>query len=90
MYSVGNIVHNHAKSLYGYIVTSLIMVIILKCVELWNHYVVLQELTVCWSIILQKQTHRKIRFVVTRGGLARHGELDEGSEKLQTSMYKDK
>ena len=42
MYSVGNIVHNYAKSLYGYIVTSLIMVIILKCVELWNHYVVLQ------------------------------------------------
>ena len=44
----------------------------------------------CRSIILQKQTHRKIRFAVTRGGVAGHGELDEGSEKLRTSRYKDK
>ena len=50
------------------------MVIILKCIEISNHYVVYQELTECYRlIILQKQTDQKlieeeIRFVVTRGG----------------------
>ena len=40
------------------IVTRLIMVIILKCTEILNHYVVYQELTQCCrSIILQKQTY---------------------------------
>lgn len=36
----------------------------------------------------QKQTRRKIQVVVTRDGVAGHGELDEGSEKLQASRYK--
>ena len=54
---------------------------------------ILHDLTHMWTNVKQNQnpqTHRKIRFVVTRGRVARHGELDEGSEKLQTSRYKDK
>ena len=52
--------------------TRLILVIILKCVEISNHYIVYQKLTQCCrSIILQKQTNnlieKEVRFVVTRG-----------------------
>ena len=39
-------------------VTRLIMVIILKCIEIFNHYVVYQELTMCCrSSMPQKQTN---------------------------------
>ena len=40
MYSVGNLVNNYVKSLTGDIITRLIMVIILKFIEMPNHYVV--------------------------------------------------
>ena len=41
-------------------VTRLIVVIILKYIEILNHYVIYPELTECCvSIIFQKQTHRK-------------------------------
>ena len=40
MYSVENIVNNYVISLYGDTVTRLIVVIILKCTEISNHYVV--------------------------------------------------
>ena len=46
MYSVGNIVNNTIMPLYGDgLVIRLIVVIILKCIEILNHYVVHQELT---------------------------------------------
>ena len=37
MYSAGNIVDNPVIHLYGGIVTRLIVVIILKCIEILNH-----------------------------------------------------
>ena len=58
MYSMGNIVNNYVIALYGDMVTKLIVMIILKCIEISNHYVVKQELTQCYKpIILQKQTN---------------------------------
>ena len=64
--------------------------IILKCIEISNHHVVHQELTRCWPTIFQKQTHSEkvIRFVVTRGEEQEEGEMNEGSQKVQTSSYK--
>ena len=68
------------------------MVIILKCKEILNHYAVYQELTQCSrSIIFKKKNkliEKKMRIVVTRGGGWREEELDEGSQKVQTSSYK--
>ena len=43
MYSVGNIVKNYILSPYSDI--NRLTVIILKCIEISNHYVVYQELT---------------------------------------------
>ena len=40
------------------------------------------------SIILQKQTGKEIRFVVTRGRAWRVVELNENSQKVQISSYK--
>ena len=40
MYSMGNIVNNYVIALYGDMVTKLIVMIILKCIEISNHYVV--------------------------------------------------
>ena len=73
MYSVGNIVNNYVISLYGDNGTSLNMVIILKCREILNHYVVYPELTqYCQSITFQKQTNKpiekEIRFMFNREG----------------------
>ena len=45
MYRVGNIVNNYITFLYGDIITRLIVEIILKRMEILNHYVVYQELT---------------------------------------------
>ena len=46
MYSVGNTVNNYAISLYGgQMVTRLIMMIVLKYIEISNHYIAHQELT---------------------------------------------
>ena len=58
--------------------TRFIAVIVLKCTEISNHYVVDQELTQrCSSIILQKQTNKligkEITFVVSREGEGRGG-----------------
>ena len=44
MYSVGNIINNYVISLYDNTMTRLIMVIILKRVEISNHFVVQWEL----------------------------------------------
>ena len=38
MYSVGEIVSNYVISLYGDMITRFIVVIILKCIEMSNHY----------------------------------------------------
>ena len=44
------------------------MMIILKCIEISNHYIVYQELTKCCrSIILQKQTNKHINKDRKRG-----------------------
>ena len=45
VYSVGNIVDNNVITLYSDRGQLDIMVIILKCMEIWNHYIVYQELT---------------------------------------------
>ena len=72
-------------------VTTLIVEIILKPIEILSNYVIHWELRKSYkSIILQKLTHRKkeIRFVVTRGEEYGEGKWDEGSQKVQTSSYK--
>ena len=63
-----NTVNRNAVSLYHdgnhtiNMVTWLIMVIILKCIEISNHYVVHQELKQCCrSIILQKRTNKSLK-----------------------------
>lgn len=62
------------------------MVIIFKCKEILNHYVVLQELPkFCRSITLQNQTITEKRLdlwlpEVEAGG----GGIGEGSQKVQT------
>ena len=68
--------------------TRFIMVIILKCIQILNPYVVQHELTQCCrSIILQKQTkEKKVRFVVARG--RRLLRSYEGCQKIQTPSYK--
>ena len=68
-------------------VTRLTVVIILKCVEILNHYVVHQEQhTVAGQLYFEnKRTNsqkKKIRYVVMGGW------LDESSQKVQTSSYK--
>ena len=56
MYSVGNTANNYVISLYGDIIGH-IVVIILKPIDIRNHYVMHQELTwCCMSVIFQKQT----------------------------------
>lgn len=88
------IVDNYVPSLRGWqMLTRLIMVIILKGLEISDHYVVYQELTQrCRSIILQKQANNlreeEIRFVVTRGRGWGERRLDEGGQKVQTSSCK--
>ena len=73
--------------------TRFIAVIVLKCTEISNHYVVDQELTQrCSSIILQKQTNKligkEITFVVIRGKGWGQRELDEGGQKVYISSFK--
>ena len=76
-------------------ITRHIVVIILKYIEIYNHYFVYQELIwCCRSMILQKETKQRkswkkeTRFVGTTGRVWGEGELDEGSQKVQTSSNK--
>lgn len=80
MYNMGNLVSNYVMSLYGDIITGL--VISFKCIEISNHYVVQKELTCCRSILHQKQTlGKKITFYFeTRGWMS--------SQKVQTLSCK--
>ena len=51
-------VNTNIISLYRDMITRLIVVILLKYIEVLNHYVVYQELIKCFgSIVLKKQIH---------------------------------
>ena len=72
---------------WGQIVTRL-MLIIVKCIEILNHYAVYQDLiSCCKSITLQRQIRRKRYLICDYLGRGR-GRLDEGSKKVRTSSYK--
>ena len=64
------------------------MVIILKRIELANHYVVDQELTWCFrSILLHKHTHRKRDQTCGYQRQVLEEELDEGSQEDRAYSY---
>lgn len=67
MHSVENIVNNCNTFVWGQMVTRLIMLIIVKCIEILNHYAVYQDLiSCCKSITFQdKFIEKDIRFVTT-------------------------
>ena len=90
MYSVGNIVNNYVISSYDNIMARLIMAIILKGVEISNHFAVQWELIQCCrSLTCQKWTNRFIE--KNQSDLWLLGvreELDEDIQKVQISSYK--
>ena len=84
-------------------VTRLIVVTILECVEISNHYAMYQEVTCGRSLILcgrslflqneesNQLLEKENRFVVTGcKGVGKLGRtrLDKGSQKVQTSSWK--
>ena len=69
--------------------------IVLKCIEISNQYVVYQEVTsvVCqlYAKNIQTNSHKKRSDLwLPEVGNEREGELDEGSQKVQTSSHKNK
>ena len=84
---MGNVVHNYAIPLCGNMITGLSVVIVLKCIEIWNHCVVYQELTQCCRSLYfkNKQTHRNRDWVC---GYQRWGMWGKGNWMKVVKMYK--
>lgn len=66
------------------------MLIILRCIEILNHYDVKQELTQCCRYYISKPNSfkKKTSDLWLPEAECLWGELDEASQKIQTSRYK--
>ena len=66
-----------------------LMMIILKCMEILNHYIGYQEQIQWYIVSYTKQTlSEETRFVATRERAWGEEELDEDNQKVQISSYK--
>ena len=90
---VGTVVSNYITSLYGDILTNLIVLISLKCIETSNRCLVHQELTQwCMQVNctsknkhINKLIQKEIRFAVTQRQGVGKKEEDESRQMVQTS-----